>query len=250
MVMRIGNLVPGCGRSIPFNWNFGKGRRCVHDATIDGPSIDVYTVYVMSTKAQKSVMAPPEPTRDRIFAAARALFDAEGLAGLSMRKIAATVDITPMAIYRHYADKDALIDALMLDGFAVWEARVCGLSMRDPLRWLLGLMDAFADFALLEPRRYEAAFLLPARKARRFPDDFAAGRSPAISMAYARIEEAKAKGLLGGAPATEIALTLSALGQGLVSMYQAGRFIGEAQFRAAYRTAMRHCLKSFGGEMA
>jgi AcrR family transcriptional regulator len=192
----------------------------------------------------------PEPTRMRIFAAARDLFDAEGLNGLSMRRIADDVGITPMAIYRHYADKDALIDALMLDGFAAWEARACAIAARDPWRWLAALSDAFLDFALSEPRRYEAAFLLPARHARRFPDDFAAGRSPVVSMAYARIEEARAKGYFGAAPAAEIGLAVAALGQGFVSMYRAGRFAGERQFRAAYRAALTHCLKSFAPEKA
>ena len=181
----------------------------------------------------------------RIFIAARELFDAEGLAGLSMRRIADAVGITPMAIYRHYADKDALIDALMLDGFAVWEARVRGIAARDPRRWLAALMEAFIDFALMEPRRYEAAFLLPARKARRFPDDFVAGRSPVVSMAYARIEAARAKGYFGDAPASEIGLAVAAMGQGFVSMYRAGRFVGEKEFRAAYRSALTHCLNSF-----
>ena len=39
--------------------------------------------------------------------------------------------------------------------------------------------EAYLDFALKEPRRYEAAFLLHSSKARRYPDDFLAGRSPA-----------------------------------------------------------------------
>ena len=41
-------------------------------------------------------------TRDRIFKAARALFDKEGLDGLSMRRLAEAVGITPMAIYKHF----------------------------------------------------------------------------------------------------------------------------------------------------
>jgi AcrR family transcriptional regulator len=209
---------------------------------LDGARTEVYGVYVMAIKLA------PEPTRDRIFTAARALFDKEGLPGLSMRRIADQVAITPMAIYRHYADKDALIDALMLDGFQAWEARVRAIKATDPVRWMEGMMDAFIDFALKEPRRYEAAFLLPARKARRFPDDFVAGRSPAVNMAYARIEAARAKGFFDDTPAAEIGLAVSALGQGLVSMYQAGRFVGEKEFRAAYRSALRHCFYSFAKE--
>ncbi len=193
---------------------------------------DVYTVYMSATK-------------DRIFAAARRLFDEQGPEGLSMRKIAEAVELTPMAIYRHFADKEALLDALMLDGFSVWEARVRAISAKEPMQWLGALSEAFLDFALKEPRRYEAAFLLPARKARRYPDDFVAGRSPVISSAYTRLDKAKANGILGDYSAAEIALAFSALAQGLVSMYQAGRFVSEAEFRAAYRRATRHCILSF-----
>src|ERR1700753_3902909 len=142
-----------------------------------------------------------ETPRDRIFAAARDLFDADGLAGLSMRKIADAVGLTPMAIYKHYPDKDALVDALMLDGFVAWEDRVRKLSAKAPVRWLEQFFDAFLDFSFAEPRRYEAAFLLPARTARQYPDDFAAGRSPALNMAYQRIEEARGLGLIDDTPA-------------------------------------------------
>lgn len=70
----------------------------------------MYALYTMET----------ESTKTRLFQAARVIFDDEGEAGLSMRRIASAVGITPMAIYKHYADKDALLNALMLDGFVVW----------------------------------------------------------------------------------------------------------------------------------
>jgi AcrR family transcriptional regulator len=190
----------------------------------------------------------PEPTRDRILTAARALFADEGEAGLSMRRIAAAVGITPMAIYRHYADKEALKNALMLDGFADWEARVEAIAATEPLAWVTGLGEAYLDFALSQPRRYEAAFLLKAGAARRFPRDIEAGRSPARRSAIARITQAQAENLLAAAPPVQIALHLAALMQGLVSMYRAGRFTDEAEFRAAYRRALDHCLDSFRTE--
>lgn len=198
-------------------------------------------MYTMSQKRAPSV----ESTRDRIFAAAQEIFAAEGLDGLSMRKIADMVGVTPMAIYKHYPDKDALVDALMLGGFAAWEARVRKLPAKNPVRWLESFFDAFLDFSITEPRRYEAAFLLPARQARQYPDDFSAGRSPALNLAYQRIEEARALGLIDNTPAMEIALTLSALGQGLISMYRAGRFVSEKDFCTAYRKAMRRSFQQF-----
>jgi len=187
----------------------------------------------------------PESTRDRIFNAARALFDKEGLAGLSMRRLAEAVGITPMAIYKHFPDKAALMDALMLDGFTHWEARVRAIRKEDPLAWLKAMMEESLDFALSEPHRFEAAFLLPASQARRYPTDFAQGRSPAVNLAYRRIEQAQAEGKLNATPAFEMVLTLSALSQGLVSMYRAGRFVSEQEFRKAYRRVLRHAFATY-----
>jgi AcrR family transcriptional regulator len=183
--------------------------------------------------------------RDRIFQAARTLFDSEGEAGLSMRRIAVAVGVTPMAIYKHYADKDALLNALMLDGFAAWEARVSEISEPDPIAWLERLGEAFLDFALTEPRRYEAAFLLSASEARQYPQDFADGRSPVMRQVHLRIEEARFRNPIEGASTTDIGLVLSALCQGLVSMYRAGRFASEEDFRTAYRRAVGHCIASY-----
>lgn len=188
------------------------------------------------------------PTQARIFAAARELFDHDGAEGVSMRRIAEKVGITPMAIYKHYPDKDALLNALMLDGFAVWEARVAALNASQPLAWLEQMGLAFLDFALNEPRRYEAAFLLKASAARKYPGDFLAGRSPVISKMMAHVEKAKAEGLIVDAPTIDITISFTALTQGLVDIYRAGRFTGEADFRAAYRRALDHCIQSFRAE--
>jgi AcrR family transcriptional regulator len=162
-----------------------------------------------------------------------------------MRRIADAVGVTPMALYKHYADKDAILNALMLDGFATWEARASKIEERDPVIWLERLGEAFLDFALKEPRRYEAAFLLRASQARQYPRDFEEGRSPVMSRVHDRIEEAKSRGALSGATAIEIGLAFSALSQGLVSMYLAGRFASEKEFRAAYRSAIGHCISSY-----
>jgi AcrR family transcriptional regulator len=195
--------------------------------------LQVYGVYLIMS------------TQDRIFAAARALFDQNGVEGVSMRRIADKVGITPMAIYRHYPDKDALLNALMLDGFAAWEARVEKIGAPEPLDWLRQMGEAFLDFALSQPRRYEAAFLLKASAARRYPGDFVAGRSPVVSKFMAHVEEAKAQGLVADAPTIDITIHFTALTQGLVDMYRAGRFAGETEFRAAYRKALSQCIRSF-----
>jgi AcrR family transcriptional regulator len=190
------------------------------------------------------------PTRQRIFAAARALFDLEGEKGLSMRRIATAAGITPMAIYKHFADKDALLNALMLDGFAAWEARVAQIEAPDLVTWLEKCAAAFLEFSIREPHRYEAAFVLNASEARQYPRHFEDGRSPVMHEVYRRIAEASAgKPLAGSASIVEFGLALAGLCQGLVSMNRAGRFSSEQEFRASYARAVDHCIKSYLTEM-
>jgi len=190
-------------------------------------------------------------TKTRIFRAARKLFDDKGLEELSLRSVAKSVGITPMAIYRHFDSKEALVDALVLDGLAQWSARVDALPPADGLAKLEQLGEAFLDFALEEPRRFEAAFLLHSKKARRYPDDFVAGRSPAGTVQLRAIEQAMADGILEAHSAVEIMMTNTALGQGLVTLYRAGRVAGgEAEFRALYRRATRRVMETFMTEKA
>lgn len=48
-------------------------------------------------------------TRGEIFAAALRLIDSDGVAALSMRRLAQALNVDPMAIYHHVAGKDALL---------------------------------------------------------------------------------------------------------------------------------------------
>jgi AcrR family transcriptional regulator len=188
-------------------------------------------------------------TADAILKAARKAFDKKGLEGLSLRDVAKDVGITPMAIYRHYEDKQALIDALVLDGLAAWSARVDALPPRDGLAKLEQIGEAYLDFALECPRRFEAAFLVHSTKARRYPDDFLAGRSPVISIELKILEDAKARGLLKHSDPIDVVTTNSALSQGLITLYRAGRIAGgEKEFRALYRRAMKRSTDSFLAE--
>ena len=185
-------------------------------------------------------------TRDRIFKAARRLFDEKGLDGVSLRNVAKKIGITPMAIYRHFEDKEALIDALVLDGLAEWSARVEALPPQQGFIRIAQIGEAYLDFALKEPRRYEAAFLLHSSKARRYPDDFLAGRSPAGNAQLKAFQEMVAQGLIDKDAPVEILVTNAALSQGLITLYRAGRIAGgEEEFRALYRRAMQRSTESF-----
>jgi AcrR family transcriptional regulator len=51
--------------------------------------------------------------RGAIAQAALALIDREGLAALSMRRLAAELDVGTMSLYRYFRDKDELLDAIV-----------------------------------------------------------------------------------------------------------------------------------------
>ncbi|MGH7573295.1 MAG: TetR/AcrR family transcriptional regulator C-terminal domain-containing protein [Gemmatimonadota bacterium] len=59
-------------------------------------------------------MARRKPlTRERILNAARALADAEGLAAVTMRRLAAELGVEAMSLYHHVPSKGALLDGLV-----------------------------------------------------------------------------------------------------------------------------------------
>ena len=93
--------------------------------------------------------------RERVVHAAIALADEGGLGSLTMRRLAEQLDVVPMALYKHVANKDELLDAMVDVVFgevefatgAGWRTamRARAISMRGGLLrhpWAVGLMEA------------------------------------------------------------------------------------------------------------
>src|SRR5688500_9640616 len=67
----------------------------------------------MSTKIEVDAESRVPLTRERVLRTAVELADESGIEALSMRKLAQALDVVPMALYRHVANKDELLDALV-----------------------------------------------------------------------------------------------------------------------------------------
>lgn len=166
-----------------------------------------------------------------------------------MRALAKDVGLTPMALYRHFPDKDAIVHALTMEALKDWSERLEALAEAPPFEWLITEADAFLDFALETPRRFEAAFLLPSPSIRQLPGIIHDELSPPINTIVGVIKRGQREGVFCDVPAADIFMTCWGLTQGLISLYQARRFSGgEAEFRAIYRAAIRRCLQSFTRE--
>ena len=62
-------------------------------------------------------------TTRKIARAARRLLNREGAEGVTMRRVASAVGITPMALYRHYPNRGGLLNALSDEGFVELAAK-------------------------------------------------------------------------------------------------------------------------------
>jgi AcrR family transcriptional regulator len=67
----------------------------------------------MATKIDEDVQPRIPLNRERILLAAVELADREGLESLSMRNVAQDLDVVPMALYRHVASKDEMLDGMV-----------------------------------------------------------------------------------------------------------------------------------------
>lgn len=186
----------------------------------------------------------PSNTAHRILVAARGLFEREGAAAVSMRRVAEAVGITPMAIYRHFPGREALLKRISDDSFSEiarhWDARKSG---GDPLAQLIAIQMIYLDYALAHPHLFDHAFSVRRDDARRFPDDFRARRSPTLNVVHDAVVEAQQAGILRAGDAWDIAMTLWAHSHGLIALYRAGRFsYDDRRFQAFYRDSLGRLL--------
>jgi len=115
----------------------------------------MYTPYTMTTRARLS--------RERILEDALRIVDTEGLGGLTIRRLAQELDVTPMAVYRHFRNKgdilDGLIELVIAEGKATehdtegWQAwvEITFLRMRASLLHhpgVLPLLGSSASYGL------------------------------------------------------------------------------------------------------
>ncbi len=180
-------------------------------------------------------------TAEKIESAARKLLDREGAEAVTMRRVAKAIGITPMALYRHFADRAGLLNALADRGFEELAAKVATADKPGgPEERLMKNLDVFLDFGLERPRLFELMFLTRREGARQFPGDFRAGRSPTAKYSAAALEAGMKQGIFRRDDVWEITFEVGALLQGLVMLYVGGRVgTSEQDFRAM-------CHRAFG----
>lgn len=100
---------------------------------------------------------------------ALALITEHGADGLSLRQAAASLGVAPSAVYRHFADKSALLSAVADDGFVamgeLWQMRAARLELPADtdagvrsLAYFAAGADAYFQFGLEHPALFQLMF--------------------------------------------------------------------------------------------
>jgi AcrR family transcriptional regulator len=101
------------------------------------------------------------PLRDQIRDVARDLFAREGYESVSMRRIGSKIGCSPMAIYRHYENKEELLLSICEETFSgmiqvLDETRLQPGTALERLRRSLRMI---VDFHLSHPNHYKVTFM-------------------------------------------------------------------------------------------
>jgi AcrR family transcriptional regulator len=185
-----------------------------------------------------------QATEERIAETALKLLETGGEDGVSMRRVAAAVGITPMAIYHHFADRRALLNFVVDREFTKYSESLQAAPRRGTHEsQILTCMDTYIDYAFAHPRIFDYVFAQSRPGARRFPVDFRARRSPTLNPVADLLQKAMEAGYLKQDDVWEIAMELWAHTHGYVSLYRGGRFaLSEKEFRALVRRSIRRML--------
>jgi AcrR family transcriptional regulator len=186
--------------------------------------------------------------RERIAEAALAILEGEGAQAVSMRRIAQEVGVTPMAIYHHYENREALLQALVYRELDQLQARVARRVVPEGRPGdFIRAADTFVAYALERPHMFDYIYTAQRHRPVRYPEDFHAGKSAPLTALADQVSAAMARGELRPGDAWEVALQFWAHAHGYLTLYRSGWFtLDEKAFRALYRRAVTRLLEGPG----
>lgn len=183
-------------------------------------------------------------SREKILRTTDRIFRAEGLPGVTTRRVAAELGITAMAIYRHFQNKDELIQALVESGFQIWENRLAAaVDEKKPYKRLTNTLRAYREFATDERRYFELMYLIPRGEVPLAPTSLAASPSPSFSAVIAAVHECMNDGKLASDDPAQVILLVWTTAHGLIALHFTGRFgYNDELFAATYDQTMARLL--------
>lgn len=162
----------------------------------------------------------------------------DGPDGFSLRGVAKRAGVTPPAVYRHFADKDALLAAIAVECGERLGAAVAGAVAHEKgnsLARFRAVGIAWVQFAVAHPEHFRA-LTVPGLLAK-LPDEQRWQMEAFNAQQRADLLAGQAAGEIADMPVDELLLTANSLVQGLAHMIVEGQF-GEVDAERAKELAI------------
>ncbi|MBA2675232.1 TetR/AcrR family transcriptional regulator [Ramlibacter sp.] len=159
--------------------------------------------------------------------AAQQLIELGGGARLSLREAARVAGVSVAAPYRHFADREALLAAVLAEGFRELAAATDAARQAapGPMEGVLAVGMAYVRFAAGHPQTYRMMFGAECDKAA-YPELKEAGQQ-AFGVLVSAVSACKAGGFIGPeADVAQIVLAGWSLSHGLASLHADGMLEG------------------------
>lgn len=196
---------------------------------------------------RRSPRGSGEALRGEIVAAAKELMAAANAADdVSMRAVASVVGVTAPSIYRHFADKEDLITAVVVDVFEELDRAmlVAGEGIDDPLERLRAFGMAYVRFALAHPEHYRLATMDPCPR----PDVDTVLAQGAFVHFTSVVEECIGAGVFPVGDPLAVTLDLWSAAHGIAALMIAKPFLPWGDVEEAADRAL--CAAALGGAVA
>lgn len=171
------------------------------------------------------------------------LVEERGVDGLTLREVARRAGVSHNAPYHHFADKEAIVEALALEGYErllAAELEAAGVSDDVPGR-IRALGRAYVGFALAHPARFSLMNRAELRRAGEVTEVHAAGMASEGPL-FAAIDEGQADGSLATGDRDALALGAWAAVHGLAVLLVDGPLRELAPRGPATDTLTEHVL--------
>ncbi|GAB2646652.1 TetR-like C-terminal domain-containing protein [Nocardia goodfellowii] len=162
--------------------------------------------------------------RDALMDACLRLIETEGIAAVSLRRVAREAGVSTGAPYHHFADRAGLLAALSANGFQRLgtELAAARAAAESPLAALTALAEAYVRFAREQPAYFRLMFRPELSQPEKHPDATVAGEA-AFDVLAATIGDCVASGLIAAERADTVSVAWWGIAHGLASLWLDGQ---------------------------
>ena len=148
------------------------------------------------------------------------ILSADGVKGLSLRRVARRAGVSHTAPYAHFADKQALVAAISTEGYKKLYEQLTQLNDEfgdDPLKKLIEVAWGYVQFAVKDPAHFKITFSGVIEKEKDYPA-FVEISQQSFAFIVDMVSECQASGVLRTGPSDLIAVHLWGAIHGLATL--------------------------------